>query len=110
MGRLRGLQLAASALFATVIGLASATSAASPAPASSLTGGHASSVAGKEDEEMPQCAKDWDKCMQPCFDRLGGCYGACIKTSRSKGQTHECIVRCDKSKDKCEKDHSCHQC
>jgi hypothetical protein len=106
---MRGMQLGASAAFALLVGAIAASSAAAPArpehPARDVTG-----VAGKGDDDMPQCAKDWDKCMRPCFDRMSVCYGQCIKAGHGKSAIHECIVRCDKSKDKCEKDMRCVPC
>lgn len=111
---MRGMQLGASVAFALFVGAIAASSAAAPARVEHANAdpgkGEASAIAGKGDDEMPQCAKDWDKCMRPCFDRMSVCYGQCIKAGHGKSAIHECIVRCDKSKDKCEKDQRCVPC
>ena len=116
---MRGMQLGASAAFALFVGAVAAPSVAAPPRAEHAAAVNdapgksprdVSGIAGKGDDEMPQCAKDWDKCMRPCFDRMSVCYGQCIKAGHGKSAIHECIVRCDKSKDKCEKDQRCVPC
>ncbi len=113
---MRGMQLGASAAVALFVGAIAASSVAAPAraehtaTASDDPGKPVTGIAGKGDDDIPQCAKDWDKCMRPCFDRMSVCYGQCIKSGHGKSAIHECIVRCDKSKDKCEKDQRCVAC
>lgn len=98
------IQVAASAAFTALVGLA--TSSAAPPPTPKQQG----SVQGKSDDDVPRCAKAWDRCMRPCFSRMSYCYGHCIKAGNGKGAIHDCIVGCDKARSKCERDEKCVPC
>lgn len=101
---MRVSKLIVSTLFAATVGLVAATSSAT------AVAGPASTVGGNpKDDEIPQCAKDYDKCSSPCVDVMSTCYGKCMGGA-NRAVIHACIERCDKAKEKCTKDRRCTPC